>query len=324
MTTRRAFIGVLGGAAAAWPLVARAQQGKGVRLGIVALTPRSAPNWLGFEARLREFGFVDGQNLDIRFINPGGPEGIKSAMDELVASNVDIIIATGNELSPKAALAATKVLPIVMIAIDYDPFALGYVASLARPGGNLTGLFYQQIDLTLKRLQLMQEAVPNTPRMTVFWDSSSEGQWRAAEKAAAELGLQLHGIQLREQPYDYQRAFDAAPADYRGVLVAMMSPIFFNDRARLAEFTLRHRLPSMFGLREWVELGALLSYGPNNVALFRRAAEYVERIARGTKPADLPVEQPTKFELIINLKTAKALGLEIPPTLLARADEVIE
>ena len=321
---RRAFITLIGGAAAAWPLKAYAQQGKVVRLGIVALTPRSAPNWVGFEARLREFGIVDGQNLDIRFINPRGPEGINAAMHELVASNADIIIATGNELSPKAALAATKVLPIVMIAIDYDPLALGYVASLARPGGNLTGLFYQQIDLTLKRLQLMQEAVPNTPRMTVFWDSSSEGQWRAAEKAAAGLGLQLHGVQLREQPYDYQRAFDATPADHRGALVAMMSPIFFNDRAQLTEFTLRHRLPSMFGLREWVELGALLSYGPNNVALFRRAAEYVERIARGTKPADLPVEQPTKFELLINLKTAKALGLEIPPTLLARADEVIE
>jgi ABC-type uncharacterized transport system substrate-binding protein len=320
---RREFITLVGGAAA-WPLAARAQQGKALHLGIVALTPRSAPNWVGFETRLKELGFADGRNLSIRFINPRGPEGINAAMQELVASNVDIIIATGNELSPKAALAATDTLPIVMIAIDYDPLALGYVASLARPGGNLTGLFYQQIDLTLKRLQLMQEAVPNIPRMTVFWDSSSEGQWRAADKAAAGLGLQLHGIELREQPYRYERAFDATPPEYRGALVVMMSPIFFNDRVRLAEFSLRHRLPSMFGLREWAELGALLSYGPNNVALFRRAAEYVERIAKGTKPADLPVVQPTAFEFAINLRTANALGITISHTLLARADEVIE
>ena len=320
MTTRRTFITLIGGTAVAWPLAARAQQGKALHLGIVALTPRSAPNWIGFEARLQELGLVDGRNLTIRFINPRGPEGINAAMRDLVANKVDIIVATGNELSPKAALAATNILPIVMIAIDYDPLALGYVGSLARPGGNLTGLFYQQIDLTLKRLQLMQEAVPNIPRMTVFWDSSSEGQWRAADKAAAGLGLQLHGIELRELPYH----FDAAPANYRGALVTMMSPIFFNDRVRLTEFTLRRRLPSMFGLREWAELGALLSYGPNNVALFRRAAEYVERIAKGAKPADLPVEQPTKFELLVNLKTAKALGITVPPSLLARADEVIE
>jgi putative ABC transport system substrate-binding protein len=320
---RREFVAALG-TAAAWPLAARAQQAKSLHLGIVAFTPRTAPHWGGFEQRLRELGHIDGQNLLITFVSVRQSDAIPAAIQELIAKNIDILVATGNEFSPKAALAVTKVLPIVMIAIDYDPFALGYVASLARPGGNLTGLYYQQIDLTLKRLELMKDAVSSTPKMTVFWDASSEGQWLAAEKGAPSLGLQLAGVELREQPYDYDRALSAAPSDYRGALVAMMSPIFFNDRARITEFTLRKRLPAMFGLREWAELGALISYGPNNPALFRRAAEYVDRIAKGAKPADLPVEQPTKFELIVNLKTAKVLGLTMPQSLLLRADEVIE
>ena len=325
MIKRREFIALFAGAAVARPLPLSAQPAKIVRLGIVTLVPRTAPNWVGFDQRLRELGYVDGQNLAIEFIRPTGlADSIGEAMKELVGRNVDIIIAAGNELAPKAALAATKVLPIVMIAIDYDPLALGYVASLNRPGGNLTGLFYQQIDLTLKRMQLIKEAVPNIPKMTVFWDRSSAGQWQAAQRAAPSLGLQLAGVELSEQPYDYERAFAQVAPEHRGALLAMMSSIFFNDRVRLAEFTLRHRLPSMFGLREFAELGALVSYGPNNVALFRRAADYVDRIAKGTRPADLPVEQPTRFEMVANLKTAKAFGLEMPTSLLLRADEVIE
>jgi putative ABC transport system substrate-binding protein len=325
MMKRRELLTLLGSAAVAWPLPLVAQPTKMLRLGIVTLVPRITPNWVGFEQRLRELGYVDGQNLAIEFIRPTGlADSISEAMTELIGRNVDIIIAAGNELTPKAALAATKLLPIVMIAVDYDPLALGYVASLSRPGGNLTGLFYQQIDLTLKRMQLMKEAVPNVPKMTVFWDRSSASQWQAAQRAAPTLGLQLAGVELSEQPYDYDRAFAKAPTEHHGALVAMMSPIFFNDRVRLVDLTLRHRLPSMFGLREFAESGALVSYGPNNVALFRRAGDYVDRIAKGTKPADLPVEQPTKFEMIVNLKTAKAFGLEIPTALLLRADEVIE
>jgi putative tryptophan/tyrosine transport system substrate-binding protein len=321
---RRQFIAMLGGAAAAWPLQSRAQTSGVLHLGIVALTPRTSPNWVSFEQRLRELGYVGGQNLAIEFIQSRNTENINAAVQKLVSENADIIVAAGNEFGPKAALAATKTIPIVMIAIDYDPLALGYIASLGRPGGNLTGIYYQQIDLTQKRLQLLKEAVPKIPRMMVFWDNSASGQWQAAQNIAPSLGLDLAGVQLREQPYDYEKAFADAPADHRGALVALMSPIFFNDRARLAEFTLRHKLPAMFGLREWPELGALLSYGPNNDALFKRAAEYVARIAKGDKPADLPVEQPTKFELIFNLKTAKVLGLDPPTSLLLRADEVIE
>jgi putative tryptophan/tyrosine transport system substrate-binding protein len=321
---RRQFIVMFGGAAAAWPLQARAQTSGVLHLGIVALTPRTGPNWVAFEQRLQELGFASGQNLAIEFTQSHNTDDINAAVSKLVSENADIILAAGNEFGPKAALAATKTIPIVMIAIDYDPLALGYVASLGRPGSNLTGLYYQQIDLTQKRLQLMKEAVPQSPRMTVFWDSSASGQWQAAQNIAPSLGLDLAGVELSEQPYDYEKALAEAPEDHRGALVALMSPIFFNDRARLAEFTLRHKLPAMFGLREFAEFGALLSYGPNNVVLFKRAAEYVARIAKGDKPADLPVEQPTKFELIFNLKTAKVLGLDPPMSLLLRADEVIE
>jgi putative ABC transport system substrate-binding protein len=321
---RREFITFLGGAAA-WSLSVRAQPHKTVRLGVVGVTPRTGPLWMAFEQRLRELGYIDGQNLAIDFIQVTlQDEAIRPAMTRLVSGGADIIVTGGNEYLTRAALEATKTIPIVIVAIDYDPLALGYVASLARPGGNVTGLFTQQIDLTPKRLQLMKEAVPGNLKMVMFWDRASESQWRTAQGAAPSLRLQLAGVELREQPYDYERALAQAPADHRNALIAMMSPVFFNDRERLAEFTLRHKLPSMFGLREWTEAGALLSYGPNIIALFKRQADYVDQIAKGANPADLPVEQPTKFELVINLKTAKALGIGVPATLIARADEVIE
>jgi putative tryptophan/tyrosine transport system substrate-binding protein len=324
---RRELIVTLGGAAAQvfWPPSVRSQPSKTLRLGIVGVTPRNGTLWVGFEQRLRELGYIDGQNLAIEFIQVTlRDDTIRAAMTKLVSGDVDIIVTGGNEYLTKAALQATKVIPIVIIAIDYDPLALGFIANLARPGGNITGLFTQQIDLTAKRLQLIKEVVPGIMKMAVFWDRASAGQWQAAQSDASTLGLQIAGIELREQPYDYERALSEMPLDHRGALVAMMSPIFFNDRKRLAEFTQRHSLPSMFGLREWAEAGALLSYGPNIVALFKRQAEYVDRIAKGTKPAELPVEQPTKFEFVINIKTAKAFGLTIPPGVLAIADEVIE
>ena len=324
MMKRREFITLLGGTAAAWPLAARAQKTKTLRLGIVAVTPRTGPLWVTFEQRLRQLGYVDGQNLTIEFIQVDlQDDTIHAAITKIVSSDVDIIITGGNEFIAKAALAATKVIPIV-IAIDYDPLVLGYVASVARPGGNVTGLFAEQIDLASKRLQLMKEVVPGSQKMVVFWDRASAGQWQAAQTTAKTLGLQVAGIELRDEPYDYERALGMAPADHRGALMAMSSPIFWNDRKRLTEFTLRRGLAAMFAQREFVDLGALLSYGPNVVALFERLAEYVDRIAKGTKPADLPVEQPIKFELIVNLKTARALGLDVPTSLLLRADEVIE
>jgi putative ABC transport system substrate-binding protein len=211
-----------------------------------------------------------------------------------------------------------------MVAIDYDPLSRNYVTSLARPSGNVTGLIFQQIELAAKRIQLIKEAFPHIPAAIMFWDEASADQWQAAEKAATALGLPLFGNELREPPYNYERALAEAAPDHRRTLIVATSPFLFRDRARLAEFALHHRMVSMFVFREWVEAGGMMSYGPKLTGLVRRAAEYVDRIARGAKPADLPVELPTQFELVINLKTTKALGLDVPTTLLARADEVIE
>jgi putative tryptophan/tyrosine transport system substrate-binding protein len=211
-----------------------------------------------------------------------------------------------------------------MIAIDYDPLARGYVTNLARPSGNVTGVVFQQVELAAKRIQVIKDGFPDRPAATMFWDQPSSDQREAARSTAAKLGLQLFGIELREWPYDYEVALDQAPLDHRGMLVVPTSPFFFRDRARLADFALRHRILSMFVFREWVDAGGLMSYGPSITALFGRVAEFVDRIARGAQPTDLPIEQPTKFEMVVNLKTAKAIGIELPTAVLLRADEVIE
>jgi putative tryptophan/tyrosine transport system substrate-binding protein len=325
---RREFITLLGGAVAwpvLWPLSARTQQlSKNIRVGITTIQPRASPPYVAFDQRLRELGYVDGQNLTLDFLNPDAHAGgITGAMKELVRRKVDVIIAP-YESAVKAALDVTDTVPIVMIAIDYDPLALGYTESLARPSGNVTGLFLQQIELATKRLQLLKDAVPDLLAATMFWDTPSADQWNATHAAAATLGFRLAGVELREQPYDYERALDQAPADYRSALIMPTSPVFYRDRQRLADLALQHRMASMFVLREWADAGGLLSYGASFSAMFRRAAEYVDKIARGAKAADLPIEQPTKFELVINLRTAKTIGLDLPLHLQQLADEVIE
>jgi putative ABC transport system substrate-binding protein len=210
-----------------------------------------------------------------------------------------------------------------MVAIDFDPFARGYVKSLARPGGNITGVFFQQLDLTVKRAQLLRDAFPALSGATVFWDQVSADQWHALKQAAAgTLAMHLSGIEFHERPFE-QALKQAAPGD-RAALIVTASPQFALDRGRLPEFALQHRMISVFYTREYVDVGGLFSYGVSFTGLFRRAADYVDAIAKGAKPGDLPVEQPTKYELVINLKTAKALGITIPTSLLLLADEVIE
>jgi putative tryptophan/tyrosine transport system substrate-binding protein len=298
---------------------------KMVRVGIATLQPRRGPLWTAFEQRLQQLGYTEGENLAVEFIDLNGPISSESeAMKELVRRKVDILIASGTEIALKSALAATDKLPIVMIAIDYDPLALNYIASLARPGGNVTGLFFQQVELAMKRLQVMRDVLPNIEAATVFWDANSVEQWQATQRAGTTLGLRFTGIELKERPYDYDAALAKAASDYRRALVVMTSTDFFFDRDRIANIALRHRIPSIFAFRQYVEAGGLLSYGPNIRAMYRLAADYVDRIARGAKPADMPVEQPTKFEFVINLKTAKALGLDVPDKLQQLADEVIE
>jgi putative ABC transport system substrate-binding protein len=321
---RRGFLGVLSGAAA-WSLAARAQQSEAkTRVGITTIQPRTAPLYAAFDQRMRELGYIEGQNLIMDFLNPEDQaEGVAGAIKELVRRKVDIIVAP-YESALKSALAATKTVPIVMVAIEYDPVALGYIKNLSRPGGNVTGLFLRQIELARKRLQLLTDALPSVQTATVFWDLWSEDQWKAISSSAAEFGLRLAGVELREQPYNYERALAQAPPDHRSVLIMPVSPAFYRDRQHLVDFALRRKVASMFGLREWVEAGGLLSYGVNLPAMFGRAAEYVDKIAKGAKAADLPIEQPTKFELVLNLKTANAIDVKISPAILVRADEVIE
>jgi putative ABC transport system substrate-binding protein len=323
---RRAFLGVLGGAAACWPHRAVSQSTrKPLRLGMVSQNPRSAPFTVAFERRLQNLGYVEGQNLVVEFIDTHGEVSrIAEAMKEVASRGVDIVLAGGPEISLKSALAATSTRPIVMIAIDYNPLDLGYVRSLASPGDQVTGIYFQQTELVGKRLQILKELIPNLASATVFWDRFSVDQWKATEKSASGANLDLFGIDLGDQPYDYAKSITAVPQTFRGALDVMVSPVVFRDRQRLAAFSLARKIPTIYALREFVDAGGLISYGASISALYERAADYVDRIAKGGKPAELPVEQPTKFELLINLKTAKALDLNVPIHIQQLADEVIE
>jgi putative tryptophan/tyrosine transport system substrate-binding protein len=324
---RRFAIALLVGLAAPrWLSAGAVEPTKTFRIGTVSLVvPRAAPHWAGFEQRLRDLGFVEGQNLAFDFLFlEGKTERLSAAMAELVRRKVDVIVAGGTEIAVTAALRATDTIPIVMVAIEFDPLSLGYVRSLARPGGNVTGVFLRHIELTGKRLDLLKETIPGMSRAVVFWDARSADQLEAAKAAAQTLKLPLKSVELRDPPYDYTGALEIAGPRPGDALLFSMSGFFFSDRDRLVEFVLRHQLPSMFGDRVFADMGGLISYGPSIPGMYQLAAEYVGKILKGTPPADLPIEMPTRFELVVNLKTAKALGLTVPPSILARADEVIE
>jgi ABC-type uncharacterized transport system substrate-binding protein len=322
---RRDFITVIAGAATSWPLAARAQQPeKMLRIGTANVQPRSAPQWVAFERRMSELGYVEGKNFNYDHVQISGTDAWEAGYRQVVERNPDIIVAAGPELSLKSALTAADKLPIVMIAVDYDPIGRGYVTSLARPTGNVTGIYFQNVELAGKHLQLMKQAFPDVTTAIVFWDRLSADYWAALQAAAPPLAVRLIEIEFRERPYDYESAIAGVASNDLKFLFAVASPFFFLDRAALAEFALRHRLASFQTASSAVEAGSLMSYGANLSDMWVRAASYVDKIAKGISPADLPIEQPTKFELIINAKTARALGVTIPPGVLAIADEVIE
>jgi putative ABC transport system substrate-binding protein len=309
------------------PLASEAQRpGNIARVGMLnAAQPRSTSFIQAFEHHLRDLGYVEGQNLLFEFrTGEGQAERYPALAAELLRLPVDVLVVTGPEATLRAAKDATHTIPIVMVAIDYDPVARGYIAGLPRPGGNITGLFLQQLDLTGKRLELLKDVLPQLTRVAVLWDAFSADQLPVAEAAARGLGVQLHPLELRHPPYDYASAFSAAAAGRAEALLPLMSPVFFRERAPLLALAGTHHLPAIFGQRGFVEAGGLMAYGANLDNMYRRAADYVAKILKGTQPADLPVEQPVKFELVINLKTAQALGLTIPPIVLFRADEVIK
>jgi putative ABC transport system substrate-binding protein len=309
------------------PNVTRAQSSmKKVRVGAVSLPRSSSPHWQAFEQRMAELGYHDGENILFEFVEGfGGVDNFKPLYQELVARNVDMLVVVGTEAALKAALeVVSNSMPVVIGAIDFDPVARGYVPALARPAGNITGVYFQQIELTTKRLQIFRDAFPQMRAATVFWTSPSAQQWKVAEEFGASLGLPLVGMELGGKRPDYDKALSEAPPEYRQYLFVVSSGVFFNDRLALAEFALRNRTASMFAGREWVDAGGLISYGPDLASMFRRIAEYVDRIARGAIPSALPLEQPTKFELVVNLKTAKALGVEVRQSIFARANDVLE
>ncbi len=311
------------------PLIGEAQPPtKVARVGY--LVPTSSPGvraiFTAFEQELRALGYVEGQNLVIEFRNAEGHgERLPALAAELVQRHVDVLVAGGPEGILRAARQATSTIPIVMVAVDYDPIALGYIAGLPRPGGNITGLFLQQIEVTGKCLELLKNALPQVTRVAVLWDAISADQFRAAEGAARVLGVQLQSLELRDLPaYDYDSALEAAAREGAEALMVLRSPLFGRDHDRIIAWAVQHRLPTMFPSRIWVEAGGLMSYGADTIDMYRRAATYVHKILKGAKPADLPVEQPIKFELSINLKTAQTLGITMPPSLLILADEVIK
>src|SRR5262245_23136987 len=324
---RRSFITLLGGAAAAWPLAARAQQaGKVARLGWLRLG--SAADFAGrveaLRTGLRELGYVEGKNIVIEFRWPETVDQLFEFAAELVHMNVDIIFASSStEVGPVRQL--TKTIPIVF-ATHADPVGLGHVASLARPGGNITGLSMLATDLTAKGLEILKEIVPHATRFGVLFSPAAPSYapaLQAAEVASAKLGVALYTVPVQSVE-DFAAAFAAMAREHANGVFVVGSSLTASHPARLAELALRHRLPSMFVTREIVEAGGLMSYAPDLRDLTRRAAIYVDKILKGAKPADLPVEQATKFELIVNNKTAKAIGLTIPESFLVRADEVIE
>ena len=322
---RRDLIALLG-AAVAWPVAARAQPSKTPTVGFLgASTPAAARPWVAaFAQRLRELGWTEGRTVAIEYRwAEGRNERMVEIAVEFVRAKVDVIVAQGTPAA-LAAKNATATLPIVF-ALPGDPVGIGLVASLARPGGNVTGLSSQTAELGGKRLDLLREIVPGLRRLAIMANVGNAANvldTHEVQAAARASGLEVASFEIR-------RTEDIAPAfaAFKGTVDALYVPpdaLMNTNRLRINTLALVARLPTLYGARENVEAAGLISYGPDFTDLFRRAGDYVDKILRGTKPADLPVEQPTKFELVVNLITARALGLEVPATLLARADEVIE
>jgi putative ABC transport system substrate-binding protein len=328
MDRRRLLLTSLAGAFAA-PLAAGAQQaGKAHKLGFLAFSPADASLDGAFRRGLRELGYIEGRNLAIEYRSADGQlNRLPDRAAELVALKVDLIVAAGTP-SALAAKRATKTIPIVFPAAA-DAVGSGLVSSLARPGGNLTGLSFLGPELVGKGLEVLKEAIRGITRIAVLWQPGAHGEraqkdmLHGTEVAAQTLAVRLQFVEARDRD-DLERAFEEMARTRANALTVLTSTMFFAEHRRLVELAAKNRLPVVYPWREPVDAGGLMAYGPSIPDMFRRAAAYVDKILNGAKPGELPVEQPSKFELVINLKTAKTLGLTIPPSLLARADQVIE
>ena len=326
---RREFITLLGGAAAMWPLAARAQQGERVRR-IVALTgiadeAGSQPRYEAFRQTLAELGWTDGRNVRIDYRwGEGKLDIMRRHAAELAALAPDVILISGGA-TLGAMLQATRAVPIVFVIVP-DPVGSGFVDSLSRPGGNATGFMQFEYSLSAKWLELLKDIAPGVTRVAIPWDPSIAagiGQFAVIQSVAPSLGVEVFPINVRDAP-EIERAVTAFARPGNGGMVVTVSPLAVFHRDLIVALAARHKLPAVYAARDFVASGGLISYAADFVEQYRRAAGYIDKILKGTKPADLPVQAPTKYNLVVNLKTAKALGLAIPPTLLARVDEVIE
>jgi ABC-type uncharacterized transport system substrate-binding protein len=324
---RREFIGFVGSAAAAWPLAARAQQPEKIaRIGYLDLGPASAraDRVEALRTGLREFGYVEGKNIAIEFRWAERAEQLPDLAADLVRRNVDVIFAISSTMV-EPARQATSTIPIVF-ATHADPVGIGHVASLARPGGNITGLSMLLTELVGKELEILTQVVPQAKRIAVLWNPTTPSHApaiKAVEAAGQRLGLQLIKAPAQASE-DFDGAFALMTRERAEALMVVASPLFIIHSEPLAELCRKHRLPAMFGSKENVQAGGLISYAADLTDLHRRAATYIDKILKGAKPDQLPVEQASKYEMVINLKTAKAIGLTVPPSILARADQVIE
>ena len=307
------------------PLAAEGQQvGKVYRIGYLSIASGPSPRTEALRQGLRELGYIEGKNITIEYrFAQEKADRLRGLATELVNLKVDLIV-TGGPTATRAAQQATRTLPVVM-AWGGDPVEARFVASLAQPGSNITGLTSMATELGSKRLGLLKEAVPHISRVAILWNpshSEASASFRETEGATRALGLSLESIEVRSAA-DLEGAFRRAVTRHADALTVLLDPVTLLNEAKVAELAARSRIPSIFYERRFATAGGLMAYGPLDEDLHRRAAGYVDKILKGAKPADLPVEQPTKFELVINLKTAKALGLTIPPSLLQRADEII-
>jgi ABC-type uncharacterized transport system substrate-binding protein len=327
MIQRRAFLASLAAGLLAAPLAARAQQtGRVYRVGFLWDSPAVFPDAIeAFRQRLLELGYVEGRNIAIEYRwAEGKPERMRELAEDLVRLKVDVIMAPSS-IYTGAAKRATSTIPIIFMS-HADPLGTGHVKSLARPGGNATGLTIMMTETNVKGLELFKEAVPGLARVAVVWDPATPSHGpglKAVEIAGPSLGLRIQSVAVRSAT-EYESAFSAMVRERAGGALVLSTPLFIAGARQFAELALKHKLPSLFGPKHHVAAGGLMSYSPDRRDLYRRGAIFVDKILRGATPADLPVEQPTKFELVINMKTAKMLGLAIPAGILARADEVIQ
>jgi putative tryptophan/tyrosine transport system substrate-binding protein len=319
---RRQFIFALGGAAIGWPFAARAQP-KMLRVGFVGMQPRESPLYAAFLKRMAELGYQEGRNFAFEYVQIPNIEGYETSYRELAARKLDVFLAVGNEPALRAARSAADGGPIAFLAIDFDPLAKGYVATLSRPGVNITGIFVRQLELAAKRVEIAREVFPSATVVGIAFDTVSREQRDAAADAARKLALEPRMIEVKGQS-DYDGAFSAMEDAPGQPIVLPAGPMFLRDREAIAQALLERRIPAIAAFRENTEAGALISYGFDLVGLFQDIAVYVHQIARGAKPSEMPIEQSLRFHMAVNLKTATSLGVYLPDAFVARANEVRE